>query len=46
MSEQVRVILEKAQNSLEAAQLLAEKGYNDFSASRAYYAMFYTAEAL
>jgi uncharacterized protein (UPF0332 family) len=37
-------LLRKAQSSLEAARLLL-KGYPDFAASRAYYAMFYIAEA-
>jgi uncharacterized protein (UPF0332 family) len=35
----------KSQQSLEAAQLLISNGYTDFAASRAYYAMFYIAEA-
>ena len=46
MNEQIRIILEKAKESLDAAKLLAEKSYLDFAASRTYYAMFYTAEAL
>jgi uncharacterized protein (UPF0332 family) len=46
MSEQIDLILEKAQESLDAARLLANEGYTDFAASRAYYAMFYVAEAL
>ena len=46
MNEQVSSILDKARESLEAARLLAEQSYFDFAASRAYYAMFYTAEAL
>jgi uncharacterized protein (UPF0332 family) len=32
--------------SLEAAQNLTEQGFYDFAVSRAYYAMFYVAEAL
>jgi uncharacterized protein (UPF0332 family) len=46
MNEQIASILIKAQASLEAADLLYSNGYYDFSVSRAYYAMFYTAEAL
>lgn len=46
MNEQTRIILDKAEESLDAARLLAEQGYLDFAASRAYYAMFSTAEAL
>ena len=35
-----------ATDSLDAARLLADQGYFGFAASRTYYAMFYTAEAL
>ncbi len=46
MNEQIQAIIHKAQSSLEAAQMLADQGYFDFAASRIYYAMFYTTEAL
>lgn len=46
MKERFQIILDKAADSLEAARLLEEQGYYDFSASRAYYVMFYAAEAL
>jgi uncharacterized protein (UPF0332 family) len=46
MKSHYQVILDKAKDSLEAARLLAGRGYFDFSASRTYYAMFYTTEAL
>lgn len=36
----------KARYSLSAAELLTNEGYHDIAASRAYYAMFYVAEAL
>jgi uncharacterized protein (UPF0332 family) len=39
-------LLVKAQRSFEAAESLLEDGHADFSASRAYYGCFYTAEAL
>jgi uncharacterized protein (UPF0332 family) len=39
-------MFDKAQRSLEVARMLADQGHFDFSASRIYYAMFYTAEAL
>ena len=39
-------LLLKAQQSLAAAQLLLSNRYTDFAASRAYYTMFYAAEAL
>ncbi|MBF0291553.1 MAG: HEPN domain-containing protein [Nitrospinae bacterium] len=38
-------LLEKAKESLKAAKMLANDGFYDFAASRAYYAMFYVAEA-
>jgi uncharacterized protein (UPF0332 family) len=38
--------IKKAKQSLEAAKHLLEAGYPDFSASRSYYAMFYSAEAV
>jgi len=39
-------LLQKGQASLQAAQLLADRGYFDFAVSRAYYAMFYAAQAI
>jgi uncharacterized protein (UPF0332 family) len=38
-------LIKKAQESLRAAKLLAKDELYDFAASRAYYAMFYIAEA-
>jgi uncharacterized protein (UPF0332 family) len=35
----------KAEDSLNAAKLMQQNGYYDFAASRAYYTMFYLAEA-
>ena len=46
MKAEVQALLEKARASADAAKLLGEKNYWDFAASRAYYAMFYAAEAL
>jgi uncharacterized protein (UPF0332 family) len=46
MKPEVQALLKKARESADAAKLLGEKGYWDFAASRAYYAMFYAAEAL
>jgi uncharacterized protein (UPF0332 family) len=43
--EQV-ALLQKAQSSIDAAKLLVNEDFFDFSVSRAYYAMFYVAEAL
>ena len=45
MTEDQRELLQKAASSLSAAKLLLEGGYPDFAASRAYYTMFYVAEA-
>jgi uncharacterized protein (UPF0332 family) len=38
-------LLRKAEHSIGAAKLMQENGYHDFAASRAYYTMFYLAEA-
>ncbi|MBT0651427.1 HEPN domain-containing protein [Geomobilimonas luticola] len=46
MTDSVRELLEKAEQSIGAAELLVKDSYIDFGASRAYYAMFYTIEAL
>jgi uncharacterized protein (UPF0332 family) len=46
MTPEILALLDKARASHRAAVLLSQQGYPDFAASRAYYAMFYTAEAL
>lgn len=46
MNEESRKLLEKAQRAVEAAETLRGHGDADFAAARAYYAMFYAAEAL
>ena len=46
MKEDTQFLLEKAESAIGAAESLLRDGYRDFSAGRAYYAMFYTAEAL
>ena len=45
-SREQRALLEKAAQSLEAARMLLAQGYVDFAISRAYYSMFYSAEAM
>ena len=45
MSE-IYALIEKAKESLDVARDLVHDGHYDFAASRAYYAMFYVAEAL
>jgi len=39
-------LIRKAHESLRAARLLEREGIHDFAVSRAYYTMFYVAEAL
>jgi uncharacterized protein (UPF0332 family) len=39
-------LLRKSKQSLDAAKLMEQQSYHDFAASRAYYAMFYVAEAM
>ncbi|MDQ7827175.1 MAG: HEPN domain-containing protein [Candidatus Eremiobacteraeota bacterium] len=46
MTEDQAELLRKAEESLAAARLLLKEGYADYAASRAYYTMFYVAEAL
>jgi uncharacterized protein (UPF0332 family) len=46
LSHEIKALIQKAFGSLEAAGLLAKEGYPNFAASRAYYAMFYAAQAL
>ncbi|MGE5343173.1 MAG: HEPN domain-containing protein [Candidatus Omnitrophota bacterium] len=43
---EIKELIEKARQSLEASKLLFDQGFIDFSASRAYYSMFYAVEAL
>lgn len=45
MTEDQAELLEEACDSLGAARLLLSGGYPGYAASRAYYAMFYVAEA-
>lgn len=46
MKPEVQSLLKKARESVDAAKHLGDKGYWDFAAARAYYAMFYAAEAV
>jgi uncharacterized protein (UPF0332 family) len=46
MNPEVGALLEKAKRSRKAASRLLKDGDVDFAASRAYYALFYIAEAL
>lgn len=46
MTKEQQYLLIKAERSLNASKELNEKDYPDFATSRAYYTMFYLAEAL
>lgn len=46
MKKKTKQFLAKAWDAIEAAELLQKGGKLDFAAGRAYYAMFYIAEAL
>ena len=45
MTKQQQALVEHARESLVAAKLLTQAGHHGFAASRAYYSMFYVAEA-
>ncbi len=45
MTDEQRELILKAQQSLDAATLLLNNNFADYATSRAYYAMFYLAEA-
>ena len=44
--QEITANLERAEQSIQVAKDLAVKGYHDFAASRAYYAVFYAATAV
>jgi uncharacterized protein (UPF0332 family) len=46
MKEYSRKLLDKALDAIEAAEMLVDGGKSNIGAGRAYYAMFYVAEAL
>lgn len=46
MRDETRKFLDKAARAIRAAETLLREGEADFAAGRAYYAMFYVAEAL
>lgn len=45
MTANLSAFIDKAKESLAASKLLADNGLYDFAGSRAYYTMFYVAEA-
>jgi uncharacterized protein (UPF0332 family) len=46
MKEYSRKLLDKAIDAIEVAEILVDKEKSDFAVGRAYYAMFYIAEAM
>lgn len=46
MKESSKRLMDKASRAIKAAETLLENGLGEFSTGRAYYAMFYTTEAL
>ena len=46
MKPEMEKLLAKASRAIDAAKLLLQAGDADFAAGRAYYVMFYVAEAL
>ena len=46
MKDETQKLLDKASRAIKAAEDLLQHGDTDFAAGRAYYAMFYIAEAL
>lgn len=45
-TEEIKALVDKAEESVKAAELLASDDHFGFAAARAYYALFYAAEAL
>lgn len=46
ITPEMQVLLERAEDSHEAAKVLLDKGFSNFSAAQSYYTMFYLMEAL
>jgi len=46
MTEEIGMLINKAEHALELAEELIENGYPSDAASKVYYAMFYAAQAL
>ena len=46
MKAETRRLLDKAEHAIRAAEILLDAEERDFAVGRAYYAMFYVAEAL
>jgi uncharacterized protein (UPF0332 family) len=46
ITPEIKVLIDRADESHLAAKLLLDKGFSNFSAAQSYYTMFYLAEAL
>lgn len=46
ITPEIQVLLERAEDSHQAAKILLDKGFSNFSAAQSYYTMFYLVEAL
>jgi len=46
ITPEIQVLLERAEDSHQAAKVLLDKGFSNFSAAQSYFTMFYLAEAL
>lgn len=46
MTPEQGALLERARSSIAAARLLSQGGFQDYAVARAYYAMFYLAQAM
>jgi uncharacterized protein (UPF0332 family) len=46
ISPEIRILLDRADESHGAAKLLIDKGFANFSAAQSYYTMFFLAEAI
>ncbi len=46
LKDKVKALMERADENLQSAKLLLKEGYNDAAVSRAYYSMYYAAEAM
>ena len=46
ISSEIQVLMNRADESHQAAKLQLDKGFSNFSAAQSYYTMFYLAEAL
>ena len=46
ITSEIKVLIDRADESHQAAKLLLDKGFLNFSAAQSYYTMFYLAEAL